>query len=607
MEAATKVKLLSLKPYRHLFPEARVIDITVEKYAGVSHTVLFIPQVVKQCSWMVKDFVKQELEGLSRYEACKKLWHFVKYHIEYVPDKKTKEQVRSPRRLIHDAKGDCDCMTTFVDTCLYVLGVRGIINRITAYEAGHFQHIYSLIPDGKGKFIIMDCVVDQFNYEKPYTKKKDYTMELQFLDGIEEKRVSPFTTDLREVFDNRAALGDIGRILKRAAQRNSGGGGARKPLFKKPVIKMPAFKAPIIPKRSPEKKAAAKEKRKNFGKKVLKVANKVNKINPATVLLRAGILASMKLNVLKIAERIKWGYASPELAESKGMDMSKYGKIKSVLAKTEQIFFASGGKPENLKKAILTGNGNRNREIAGLGELADTLRLSELLGAIYSDEFINGMDGFEGFDGFEGIDGLGEPATATSLAAASTAMGALAALLKSIGDLFPNKGKKAPAPTPAPEPEPVQEQEQAPASESSESPQEEPAEQTPQEEQETSEPSQEQEQESPASEEPTEDTPSEDEAPQSEESVEGILSGVGSAIGSFYQNNKTLILGLGIGAAVISVGFAINHYSSKDKPKPSENAPLSLLNGVERKKRGRRPGSKNKKHEPEEEEIIELM
>ena len=141
MEAATKVKLLSLKPYRHLFPEARVIDITVEKYAGVSHTVLFIPQVVKQCSWMVKDFVKQELEGLSRYEACKKLWHFVKYHIEYVPDKKTKEQVRSPRRLIHDAKGDCDCMTTFVDTCLYVLGVRGIINRITAYEAGHFQHI----------------------------------------------------------------------------------------------------------------------------------------------------------------------------------------------------------------------------------------------------------------------------------------------------------------------------------------------------------------------------------------------------------------------------------------------------------------------------------
>ncbi|MBL7933152.1 MAG: hypothetical protein JNL60_14695, partial [Bacteroidia bacterium] len=374
-EAQNKVKLRSLEPYRHLFAKPTGIDKTISSNANVSHTVRFIPQVVKSCGWQVEKFVEQELKGLSLYDACKKLWEFVRYHIEWVRDKQFKEQVRSPRRLIWDGKGDCDCGTTFVNTCMYVYGARNITCRITAYDgADNFSHIYSVIPNPKGGEIIIDFCVHKFNYEKPYSKKEDYNMELQFLDGIPQSSDNK-PASYQDLFSG-SDLGELGRLLKRKA---SGGGGAA-----------PAKKG--IFKRSPEKKAAAKEKRKAIGKKVLKVVNKINKINPATVLLRAGILASMKLNVGKVAEKIKWGYATREYAQSKGMDMSKYDRVKSVLERTEQIFFAAGGKAENLKKAILTGHGNRNREVSGFDGFSDGTPLPQLLGAIYQDEFVGGME-----------------------------------------------------------------------------------------------------------------------------------------------------------------------------------------------------------------------
>src|SRR5688572_1106720 len=106
-EEKNKVKILSLAPYRHLFPNALGVDKTIEPNAGVSHTVAFIPKVVVQCAWQVEKYVAQELKHLPLYEACNKLWHFVRYHIKWVKDQHLKEQVRSPRRLIHDGKGDC--------------------------------------------------------------------------------------------------------------------------------------------------------------------------------------------------------------------------------------------------------------------------------------------------------------------------------------------------------------------------------------------------------------------------------------------------------------------------------------------------------------------
>lgn len=545
LTAQYQVPLKSLDPYRHLFPKALVVDQTIKMGANVSDTVKFIPEVVKQTAWQVKQFVEQEFAGMPLPEACKKLWWWVKEHIEYRKDERGIEQVRSPRRLIHDGFGDCDCMTTFIHACLYSLGVDKIIRRITEYDnLGYFQHIYTLVPFN-GSSIIMDTVWNDYNSEKKFTKKEDYKMELQFLDGIDENTPSIKGIDAQDLLGNRTDFGELGKLLKKKAQGGGGGSAPKKSggLFKKKT-----------PEQKQAKKEQRKEKIKKVGAKTLKVVNKINKVNPATVLLRAGILASFKLNVMKVAEHIKWGYASRELAESKGMDMSKYDKIKTVLAKCEKIFFAAGGKPENMKKAILTGRGNKNHEVAGIQPIDgmnEETPLSELLGAVFTDEFVYGMEEFSGFEGLEGFDELGEPATAASITAAAGAMGAMAALVASVGALFPKKDKAAKgkkgknkggdeqaAPEQgggeSSEPEADPAQPETPSPENAEPPpsEEAPAEETP----------------APAEEEPAEpveaeEVPNEEPAEETTEGLEGPFT----AITSFFQKNKKIIVPAGIG------------------------------------------------------------
>ncbi|MGZ3867267.1 MAG: hypothetical protein ACXVNR_13015, partial [Bacteroidia bacterium] len=186
MEARKKVELQSLEPYRYLFPKARFIDHTVKRGATVADTVSTIPKIIKQTAWQVQRFCDQELSGLSTYEVCAKLWDFVKYHIEYIPDRRGIEEVRSPRRFIADAKGDCDCGSTFIGSCLFYKEIPFVL-RITQYDnKGYYQHIYPVVILPDGKEIVVDFVVDKFNFEQPYTKKKDTKMELQFFDGIDE-------------------------------------------------------------------------------------------------------------------------------------------------------------------------------------------------------------------------------------------------------------------------------------------------------------------------------------------------------------------------------------------------------------------------------------
>lgn len=422
MEATTIIKIRSLEPYRHLFPKATGIDNTVKMGATVADTVDFIPQVVKNTQWQVENFVNQELRGLSVYSACEKLWHFVKYHVGYKKDKRGLEQVRSARRLIQDGFGDCDCYTTFIGTCLAVLKIP-VINRITKYKKDYFQHIYPIVPLGNGRYITMDCVVDRFNYEEPYTEKKDYKMDLQYLDGIEDNIESNLTgsVDLQDLMGLEGEMGDLGKLFKKLAKKSTSA--------------------------MPQQNQGGKKGKKGF-QKIKQVAKKVlnvtNKVNPATALLRAGILASMKLNIMKVAERLKWAYLTEDEARKKGADMEKFGKLKNILYKIEQIFYTAGGKPENLKKAMLSGRGNRNKEVSGFGlidageveisGIDEATPLNELLGEVYNDEFVNGI---------EDMDGLGElgsaVATGASITAATTVMASIAALLKSVGNLFPNK------------------------------------------------------------------------------------------------------------------------------------------------------------------------
>ncbi|MBI4929299.1 MAG: hypothetical protein HY841_00935 [Bacteroidetes bacterium] len=144
---------------------------------------------------------------------------------------------------------------------------------------------------------------------------------------------------------------------------------------------------------------------------------------------------------MKVAQRLKWAYLSDAEATKRGVDMGKLQKLRQVKDKLEKIFFGAGGKPENLRKAILTGKGNKNKEVSGLGhgyaetdlgEMNEYTPLSQLLG----EEIF-------GSENEESLGELGEPVTAASITAASGALAAIGALLKNIGNIFPKKEKSS--------------------------------------------------------------------------------------------------------------------------------------------------------------------
>lgn len=425
-----------------MFPIAEGNNSTIRKNANVYHTVAFIPKVVNETLDQTKQLAEQ-LKANSTYESCKNIWHFVYEHINYKKDATGYEQIRSPARAWHDrfTGVDCDCYSVFISSILSNLGISHTL-RITKYHRDYFQHIYPVVPFQNG-YITMDCVTDRFNYEVPFSEKKDYPMDLQYLSGFD---------DGLEVNGAGDGMAELGKLIQR---KMSGG---KKPLPVKARTPVPVKKKlPLMKKKgalltkgndpnpvqTPNPLSNGKKpKKKPFGK----ILNVVNKVNPATVLLRNGILASMKLNIKNTAGRLRWSYLSPQQASAKSIDPAKFQKLVNTRMKLEKIFFGAGGNPKNLKKAILSGKGNKDKAVNGLEGfgMTDTgavqymneyTSMTELLGTeIYYDENINGMEGFGE---------LGEPITMSTIAAAAGVIAGIVAMLKDVGNIFQKKTKEA--------------------------------------------------------------------------------------------------------------------------------------------------------------------
>lgn len=466
MEANRRRQLRDGNEYDHLFPKPHLRDTRVKRGAILEDTIQFIPVAVRKTKWQSKAYVEQELRGLSVYDACKKLWHFLYEHIQYKKDEEGREQIRSPARAWHDrANGiDCDCYSTFISTVLSNLNIPHTL-RIAKYDPlGRFQHIYPIVPMSDGSYITVDCVLNQFNKEQPYVEKKDTKMDLEFLDGIDDESITgtdDFITGLddAEVFGMEGLYGeyDLGFLKKLVSKVKS----------KVNTVANKVNNSVLKPVASKVLKPIANKVLKPIANVAAKGLHYLNKVNPATILLRNGLLASLKLNLLNVAGNLKWSYLNPPDAAKRGMNISKYNKLKGIREKLESIFYGAGGDKVNFKKAILTGKGNTKKEVVagldGLGDLdfaglegmdIDT-PLSQLLGPeiFYSENLVGAEDieglegiGYEIVEGLEGIDdgepliGLGEPATA-SIAAASAAIATIAGLIKGVGNLF-DSGKK---------------------------------------------------------------------------------------------------------------------------------------------------------------------
>lgn len=165
-------------------------------------TVPLIKRLARRQMWQGKKLA-HALKGATVEETLRNDFDFIFNHIQYVPDKKGEEQVRSLRRLVHEGKGDCDCFTNALSNLLLNQGIehelrvaaydtnpnslmgmfRSVLTGLGLISAGDWQHIYINVPLAGGRHITVDPVVHRFNYEVPTAKTKDFKMKLVSLDG----------------------------------------------------------------------------------------------------------------------------------------------------------------------------------------------------------------------------------------------------------------------------------------------------------------------------------------------------------------------------------------------------------------------------------------
>lgn len=200
MEAQGKRHIDATQRFDHLIPKSTQKDtVVVGSGKAKLEDTLQLMQVVVQQTKKDTEKISKILKGNTVAETCQNIWEFVYRHIQYKMDKTGIEQVRRPSRTWADrfTGVDCDCYTVFIGSILTNLGIPFTM-RVTKYGGkGHFQHVYPIVPTAKGH-ITIDCVADRFNYEVPYSEKRDIIPfgkkvtidELGYLSGVDTLDIS---------------------------------------------------------------------------------------------------------------------------------------------------------------------------------------------------------------------------------------------------------------------------------------------------------------------------------------------------------------------------------------------------------------------------------
>ena len=449
--------------YNPYFPPPDERDRVIINDGEVTDTVELMEKVV----WKYLDDTKRIaplLRRSSTIDTCKAIWEFMYSYIQYKLDKRGLEQLRRPARSWAErATGvDCDCKSIFASSILTNLQIPHKF-RITKYSQDSWQHVYVIVPMDGTNYCVIDGVVSEFNYEKKYTDKMDYNMNLKginvaVLSGVSgnDHYDAVMATSLSGIglgaVTNQSDLDKLYQNI--VATRNAV---AQNPNMVSTVddpqalLKMLDYAIQywytdkrdealdILSKNEsqlnlrngvtamngidydPDELALSginikgfftnvKNTVKTVGQKVgdaAKVAVKaVVKYNPLSIAARGGFLLAMKLNLGKMASKLKWAYGTQQQAAAKGVNAATWQKSKNALSKVEKLFADKlQGSRDALKNAILKG---RAGNLSGIVE-------DQMLGY------------------------LGDPASATVIAAATPVIIATIKILKESGLIGKNE------------------------------------------------------------------------------------------------------------------------------------------------------------------------
>lgn len=199
--------------YDKYFPSANMKNASLKRNGTVADTVTFMADIVNTTLDDTKKIAKvlyaTDGKKFDLEQSTENIWNFCFHYMQYELDAAGKEQLRRPARAWADGnKGDgvdCDCFSIFVSSILTNLRIPHYF-RITAYDGG-WQHVYVIVPKkenanlnyGSGDYITIDPVLNNFNEEKSFSKKRDYDMTNHNLSGIPIEYLEGIDDDLQDV------------------------------------------------------------------------------------------------------------------------------------------------------------------------------------------------------------------------------------------------------------------------------------------------------------------------------------------------------------------------------------------------------------------------
>lgn len=101
--------------------------------------------------------------------------------------------------------------------------------------------------------------------------------------------------------------------------------------------------------------------------KIAKIANALNKFNPATFTIRKSMEPFIRANAFQIAEKMAVGYATEDQAKNLSYTRAEWLQFVDAKDKAEQKWAAIGGEKDYFRKMIMNGVGAKKAGLKGLG------------------------------------------------------------------------------------------------------------------------------------------------------------------------------------------------------------------------------------------------
>jgi hypothetical protein len=346
-------------------------------------------ELMKKVVWKYlsdTEAIAKELKSPSAKRTSENIWNFLYHHIQYKLDQEGLEQLRRPARSWADRKSgiDCDCFAIFCSSILTNLEIPHSF-RITKYDGSdYFQHVYVVVPYGGG-IIKIDPVLSNFNYEKPFSTKRDIPMNLNGIDvavlsgtpgvserpGLSEIWHGSQIGDLQPVTNNPQDDAVYNYLLETKAALLAIPDGYSDEFIAALDYAIKHWHTPrrqealdfLADLEASEGLGRFNREGKFFknlqkvGRGAKKALKTVVKYNPISTLARTGLMLALKINLRGMRNHLMWGYASTSQAQRAGIDPDTHRRIQDALFKvgklwTKKLF----GKESTLRNIILKGN-----------------------------------------------------------------------------------------------------------------------------------------------------------------------------------------------------------------------------------------------------------